>query len=164
MDRIRRVFQGSTMVGIMLLLMGLLFAYLMGRVSHLNCVRTDASAPQCSLRISWLSLFTIQEDGLQGLQGAYAQQNCDDDGCTYRVVLSTTAGNKPLTSAYSSGSKSKEQTAQQINQFIADPTQTALAVKAGGGLIMLVPLSLLGAGAYLFIRSVMRLSRGEPVE
>ncbi len=164
MDRIKRIFQGSTQVAILLLLMGLLFAYWMGRVSHLNCVRTDTAAPQCSLRISWLNLFTIQEDGLQELQGAYAQQNCDGDGCTYRVVLTTSAGDKPLTSAYSSGSKSKEQTAQQINQFIADPTQPTLTVKAGGGLIMLVPFSLLGMGAFLFVCSVTRLFRGEPVE
>ena len=40
------------MVAIMLLLMGLLFAYLMGRVSHLNCVRTDRPlhAAACAYR------------------------------------------------------------------------------------------------------------------
>lgn len=164
MDRIRRVFQGSTMVAIMLLLMGLLFAYLMGRVSHLNCVHTESAALRCSLRISWLNLFTIREDRLQELQNAFVQQNCDDDGCTYRVVLSTAAGNTPLTSAYSSGERAKEKTAQQINQFIADPAQPELKINAGGGLLMLVPLLLLGVGAYLFVRSLTRLFRGEPVE
>ena len=80
---------------------------------------------------------------IRQLRGAYVQDNCDEDGCTYRVELRTAGGTVPLTSVYSSGLEKKRSTAERINEFV-DSRESKLTLQESAGWI-----AILASGAFL---------------
>ncbi|MBN1373243.1 MAG: hypothetical protein JW987_15005 [Anaerolineaceae bacterium] len=163
MERIKRIFQGSVLAGMLFLFLGLFFFYLMGQIKHLTCARAETGEVLCGMRVTWMDLFPVKNVNIDSLKGAEVEQDCDDDGCTYRVTLQTTAGDVPFTSYESDYSKING-IADQINRFLQNPSQPSLRLKSGGGPALIAPVIFLGIGIFLFIRSLKRLFRGQTVD
>jgi hypothetical protein len=63
------------------------------------------------------------------------EESCDDEGCNYRVVLTTLEGEQPLTSYFTSSWTGKEKTATQINDFIqSSSNRGTLSIQENSGL------------------------------
>jgi len=120
---------------------GTLFSYLLGQVNTLTCERGDrVDDLTCRLTTSWMNIRTLKVRSIPRLDAAGIEEYCDDDGCTYRVILFSGAGNIPLSSAYTSAESSHRMTAERINTFLQDGSQQTLEVETGGGWILVVPV------------------------
>lgn len=131
---------------------GLLFLYLLGQQTTLICTRTD-DLEQCTLRTSWLNLVQLNHRAVEGIRSAWVEEQCDDDGCTYRVVMRTEQGEIPLGQAFSSGKASKQKKADQINAF-ASQQRNDVKVSEGGGGWSLIPVIFVILGIGLVFRSL----------
>jgi hypothetical protein len=127
---------------------GLLLTFLLGQVSTLTCNRV-ADADRCVLRVNWMGLARLGETTIEGLQGARVDESCDEDGCTYRVVVVTALDSIPLEKGYSSGKTAKDESAEKINAFVRDRQIRDLEVSAGGGLWLVIPVIFLGMGVWM---------------
>ena len=127
---------------------GLLLSFLLGKIFTLSCHRAD-NADRCVLRVTWLGLTTIKETHIEGLQAAQVEESCDEDGCTYRVVLVTTLQPLPLTDFYSSGESEKQILADKINDFAGNREIRDLEIRQGGDLLLIVPIVFLAAAIWL---------------
>lgn len=123
---------------------GLFFLYLLGQQTTLICMRTDAME-QCAMHTSWMNLVQLNSRTIEGIRSAWVEEQCDEDGCTYRVVMRTDQGEIPLGRAFSSGEAPKQQKAEQINAF-ASQQNHALKVSEGGGWWILLPLAFVIVG------------------
>lgn len=130
--------------------MGLFFTYLLGQRATLVCTRTG-TMEQCTLHTSWMSLVGLNHRPIEGIRSASVEENCDDDGCTYRVVMHTEQGEIPLGQAFSSGKASKQQKAEQINAF-ANQQRHELNISEGGGGWILIPLVFMILGVWQIYR------------
>jgi len=117
---------------------GLFFLYLLGQQITLICTRTGAME-QCTLHTSWMNLVQLNNRTIEGIRSAWVEDQCDEDGCAYRVVMRTDQGEIPLGQAFSSGKASKQRKAEQINAFASQQSH-ALKVSEGGGGWILIPL------------------------
>jgi hypothetical protein len=113
---------------------GCLSGFIFGQTITLNCTRSEPNQVQCSQQRRWAGLVPLGEDSIRNLQGAEVEDDCDEDGCMYRVLLKTTDGPAPLTSVYSSGLTPQEETAERINGFVQDREQNSLTVEDNSGL------------------------------
>ena len=148
-------------LGFLLFSTGLAAMYFIGKVSNLSCTRTEQVGIKCSLITTWMDLTQLSDKPLATLNSAYIEDSCDEDGCTYRVVLSTSREDLPLTTSYSSGITDKQQKVDQILSFLADNNQTNLQISDGGGLFLAFPLFFTGAGLYLCVTSLIKLFKGK---
>lgn len=130
---------------------GLLISFLLGQVSTLTCNRVE-DADRCVLRVNWMGLSPLRETRIEGLQGAQVEESCDEDGCTYRVVLVTTRQTLPFETAYTSDKTDKEATAAQIDAFVKDRQISTLEVSTGGGLWLIIPVIFIALGIYMAIK------------
>lgn len=129
---------------------GLFFLYLLGQQTTLICTRTGAME-QCTLQTSWMNLVQLNHHAIEDIRSAWVENQCDDDGCTYRVVIRTDRGEIPLGQAFSSGMASKEHNAEQINAF-ASQQRNELKVSEGGGGWILIPIVFTILGIRLIYR------------
>jgi hypothetical protein len=63
------------------------------------------------------------------------ETSCDEDGCSYRVVLLTSNGQQPLTNYYSSDYSAREEMTWEINSYIQSEDNTPLFLTEKSGLI-----------------------------
>jgi hypothetical protein len=138
-------FMRKTWVWVLLLLTEVLalggFAYVLGQVTTLACDRVGTDQIDCRIQSKWLDLLTLRDQFVRDVRGARVAENCDEDGCTYRVELVTRAGVVPLTSHYSLDSTGKEHVAQRINDFASGSVAPSLAVRDQFGRPMLIVLA-----------------------
>ncbi|TVQ24560.1 MAG: hypothetical protein EA367_01510 [Leptolyngbya sp. DLM2.Bin15] len=109
-------------------LFGLLPALLIAEVATLECHRT-AQPPSCELSRAGLLKNDRHLILLDHFQGVEVQESRSDDSSTYRVVLLTSEGDRPLTGYYSSGYAGKARQARQIDAFLTDLSQTQLVIQ-----------------------------------
>lgn len=117
---------------------GLLFTYLFGQQTTLTCTRLN-TLEQCTLQTSWMNLVPLHHRSIEGIRSASVEESCDEDGCTYRVLIRTERDEIPLGQAFSSGMAPKQRKADQINAF-ASQQKNELKVSEGGGWWVLFPL------------------------
>lgn len=149
-------------IGFLLLGAGLLFMYWLGQVNTLTCRRELQSGMQCHLVTTWMELVELDDRPLAPLSAAYVDESCDEDGCTYRVLLSTARADLPLIDSYSSGITDKQLKVDQIQAFLTDANQTELKIKDGGGFFIIIPVAFAGAGLWMCITSLIQLYFGKP--
>ncbi|HEY9815957.1 MAG TPA: hypothetical protein V6D20_09215, partial [Candidatus Obscuribacterales bacterium] len=110
------------------MLFGLLPGLLIAEVATLECRRTE-QPPSCELSRSSL----VNDDRhvilLDQFQGVEVQESRSDGSSTYRVVLLTSEGDRPLTGHSSSGYAEKERLARQIDTFLNDTNQSQLVIQ-----------------------------------
>jgi hypothetical protein len=143
-----------TFLAVLFVGIGLLTAFLLGKVSTFSCARAD-DADRCVLRQNWMGIAPLKETRIEDLQGAQVETSCDDDGCTYRVLILTARQNFPLIAAYSSGQQSKERMVDQINAFVKDRSIPSLEVRDGGGFWMIFPLIFLVVGLGMAVKPLI---------
>lgn len=134
--------------------MGLLLSYFFGKVGVLSCVRLE-DRPDCVLETSWMGLVPLKQTSLASLDGANVEENCDSDGCTYRVVIQTATGAIPLEDTYSSGQQPKQNNADQVNAFVQDTSLKNLRVSQGGGFWIIIPLIFVAVGVFLALKPIL---------
>ena len=137
--------------------LGLLFFFLIGQTSILRCARVENNQVDCTLTTTWMKLRTLRERQIEQLQAAQVETDCDDDGCTYRVLIATTGYELPLSEAYTSDEGEHRALAKKINDFLKDPNQRSLEVETGGGWMTMIPVLFIAVGvvfAALSTRSI----------
>lgn len=145
--------------------------YLAGQVSTLKCVHTGDGIPACQFSVSFLDRIPLEEMSIQELKGAELEEDCDDEGCTYRVILITGYGPEAFTIGSDSDRSGKQEIVDEINQFLASETGPDLFVKDGAGfwVLMTIGISLTGlvlGGKLLYqvIRYLIAVKRDEPLD
>jgi hypothetical protein len=137
---------------------GLFVLFLTYRTT-LECQYTQLDLVDCDLRATLFGVIPLSSKSVTGLQQAIVDESCDDD-CTYQVQLQTGSGMIPLTPFHSSGSDRKQRTAQEINDYLAGPTQDKLSIvtleAADAGLFSLIPLLFLGMGLFLLFKEIQK--------
>ena len=134
--RIRRSFF-PVIFGAIFALVGCIVLLVFGQTATLDCERVESTQISCEKQSRLLGM-TVSRRSISRLQGARMDESCDEDGCTYRVELRTDQGIVPLTAFYSSGSQSKQKTADQINAFVQDSKEKSLTFKEGMGWLGIV--------------------------
>ena len=117
--------------GLIFVVVGLAVLFFFARVAELECSRPEPSTVQCVREIKWLGVVSMSRETIHNVRGAEVDKSCDEDGCTYRIVLHTGQGNVPLTAYYSSGQRAKTETAAKITAYVAQSTDEALEVREG---------------------------------
>jgi hypothetical protein len=142
--RIKRLF-GLWAFGIVFALFGIAFLYLFGQGTTLICAHVESNRIDCTKQVTWMGRPIKETQHIGQLRGAYVQDNCDEDGCTYRVELRTADGTVPLTSVYSSGLEKKRSTADRINAFVDSREGTLTLQESASWIAILV------SGAFLIV-------------
>lgn len=125
----------SLLFGLIFAGMGAVAMIVFGQVSVLRCTYPEPSHLACVKEVKWLGLVPVGEEIISDVRGAWVDESCDSDGCTYRVELSTGQGDLPLTAYYSSGERSKSEAAAEINAYVAEGEGEALEIREGSGLL-----------------------------
>lgn len=137
--------------------LGLVFLYFFGQIVTLDCSRAEGRPVTCVKESRFLGVLDLGEEGMGEVRGAFVDESCDDEGCTFRVVLETSRGTKPLTSYRSSGYRDKQEVADKINQFVNTPAEQALNLKVSAGFLgILIPLIFVGVGPVITVRRILR--------
>ena len=124
---------------IVLAVLGLLFIYLVGQKTQIACSRPTGNAVNCQIKSVWMGTVTVSSREAASVRNAYVESDYDDeeDSTTYRVVLTTSGKDVPVSIAYSSGNISKNELAKDINAFIKNQTlrEADFGYKSAGGII-----------------------------
>jgi hypothetical protein len=132
---------------------GLLVLYLVGQTATLKCIRAGETQSQCTLTTTWMKLSRLKEVTFSPLVSATTEESCDDDGCTYRVLLLSSTGSLPLTSVYSSGYESKQKIADQINAYVQNTDQKSLEIETNSGFWIIAPFVFIVIGIFFGLRT-----------
>lgn len=158
----------SVLMGLAFTVFGFGFLLIAAHRTEVTCSRVEPQVVNCNLQASWLGWFPQTPRVVSNVQQAVVSDNCDSDGCTYRVELLTPAGVVPLTNAYSSGYEDKQQSASQVNGYLAGATGEPLQFTSdlGMGWFVLIPIVFVLIGlatlAAAAARMVLRLTRLAP--
>ena len=129
---------------------GILSLFFFARTTTLTCERGPKDQISCVKSENLLGMLDFKDEHIPSLENAWVSESCDDDGCTYRVELDAARGTFHLTSYSSSGSRSKEETASQINSFIHSSSEQTLKIKTSTGLLgLILPAVFILAGLIL---------------
>jgi hypothetical protein len=134
---------------------GILSFFLFARNTTLTCERGPKDQISCVKSEDLMGVLNFKDVHIPSLENAWVSESCDDDGCTYRVELEAARGNFHLTSYSSSGYRSKEKTADQINTFIHSSSEQTLEIEASTGLLgIILPSVFILAGLVLTFSQV----------
>jgi hypothetical protein len=117
---------------------GVLALFFFARTTTLTCERGAKDQITCVKSENLLGVLDFSDEHIPSLENAWVSESCDDDGCTYRVELDADRGTFHLTGYSSSGYRSKEKIADQINTFIRSSSESSLAIESSTGLLGLV--------------------------
>ena len=120
--------------GLIFSVVGFIVMVLLGQVTVLQCTHPEPSQVVCGREVKWLDVVPISVETIKDVRGAWVDERCDEDGCTYQVRMETGQGDVPLTGYYSSGQSSKEKAAAQINDYVAGRGGDTLAIREGFGM------------------------------
>ena len=139
-------------IGLVSLLLTPLWLPKIAETNTLTCERLPGAPPSCTLERSLFGLRVNQEE-INGLQGAYVEHSTDDEGdILYRVILRTQQGNVPLSRSHGSNYERQATAVGQINAFVTDATTTDLSMRlnSGAGWLLGVVLIALDVGITVF--------------
>lgn len=108
----------SILIGLMFMIIGIFFMFIFGQTTDLSCAKNDVGKTECTKTVKFLGVVPLSTGEFRDVYRAEVEESCDEDGCSYRVVLMTIDGQRPMTSYYTSDWSGKEQIAAQINTFI----------------------------------------------
>jgi hypothetical protein len=116
--------------GIFFVVVGLVAIIIFEELSTLTCQRVQPTQGSCQFVHSRLLGSYDKTIPLNQLQSAKVDVSTSSKGGSgYRVVLLTDGGEVPFTIASSSGAEEKQENADRINAFIANPGKTSLRVE-----------------------------------
>jgi hypothetical protein len=122
-------------LGVLFILISVVFIYIFGQVTKLTCNKPQPKVVRCVSEKQLFGFFTISTKVFEDVNRADVETSCDDEGCTYRVLLMTVDGQQPMTGYFSSGQGSKQNTAYQINTYIDSmESRETLKIQENSGL------------------------------
>ena len=124
----------SILFGLVFMVIGLVFVFVFGQISELQCEKPQLYVTQCFLELKFLGIFPVSTRTFLDVNDAWVETSCDDDGCSYRVMLLTSDGQQPLTNYYSSGYDAQEDMAWEINNYIQSEEDVPLFMTEKSGL------------------------------
>ena len=125
----------SILVGLVFMVLGIFFMFVFGQTTDLTCTKTETGQTECTKEVKFLSVLPMSTGEFRDVYRAEVEESCDDDGCSYRIVLTTIDGERPLTGYYTSDWSSKNEMAEQINTFIrSNNIRGELSVQEQSGL------------------------------
>lgn len=133
---------------------GLALFYFMGQVQTLKCQRVELGV-DCTITTTWLKLSHLKDSPVPKLNSASLDESCDNDGCTYRVVLSSRYGDFPLSGFYTSDQSGQQEVADRINTFIRDASQSTLTLEYGLDWFLIIPVIFMGVGLSFTVTSLI---------
>lgn len=135
------------LLGGIFILAGVGGGVLLGSKTSLECDRTPPSQCQLSHRYAWGD--RTQQFAIESLREAVVDERRDSDGDrTYQVVLELQNESLDLTPYSSSGAQRHRNYAEQINRFLANPSQTTLEINDDAriwGLLLVIPFASVGS-------------------
>jgi len=132
---------------------GVLF---LGSQSTFTCVRSEGA---CNFEQKTLLNTKTRPIPLEQLISAEIYTSTDSDGSdTYKVVLNTTNGTIPLTSYSSSGYKSHQRIADQINEFLANTGTSSLEVRQDSRMLLYILSAVFGGIGLLMVLLTSRVA------
>ena len=143
--------------GGLFLITGIVVLFLLAQTRTIECTRLEPQLVQCDIETSFLGL-PLNMRRINGLQFAFVAESPGSDGEeTYQVVLTSLAGETPLTAYFSSGYEDKQGIADQLNGFVADQSPEAITVRDRPGFFnYLFGLIFMGLGVLLIIIGLQR--------
>ena len=118
------------LIGSFFVVAGLGAIMIFGELATLTCQRVQPTQGSCQFVRSRLLGSNETTISLNQLQSAKVDVTVSGKGGgTYSVVLLTDGGEVPFTTASSSGAEEKQENADRINAFIANPGKTSLRVQ-----------------------------------
>ena len=126
--------KNSNLIELFLSTIGDFFMFIFGQTTDLTCAKTEAGTTVCSKEVTFLGVIPLSSNDFREVYRAEVEESCDDEGCSYRIVLTTIDGTRPLTSVYTSNWLGKNEMAAQINTFIGSNNnrgELALQEKSG---------------------------------
>lgn len=151
---------GSALVGTVFMVTGFVLLYYLGQFVELSCERTHVVQVSCVKTTRVLGVLRINVQTIEKLERAWIREKCDDDGCSYRVILRAARGNFPLSSFHLSDYSSNEKTANQINTFVNDLTKPSFVINSNVGIMGIVfPLAFVLAGPLIALSELREVTR-----
>jgi hypothetical protein len=143
--------------GGLFLITGIVVLFLLAQTRTIECTRLEPQLVQCDIETSFLGL-PLNMRRINGFQFAFVAESPGSDGEeTYQVVLTSLAGETPLTAYFSSGYEDKQGIADQLNGFVADQSPEAITVRDRPGFFnYLFGLIFMGLGVLLIIIGLQR--------
>lgn len=146
--------------GFIFALAGAFILYITGIETTLTCTRLSANQVNCTAHDRWLGVADLGTRPFEAVRRASVADNCDSDGCTYRVELDTERGWQALQEVYSSGREDKESTAGAINAFLQDRGRETFTITQSMGWWVLFSLAFCLPGVGLMLGGLWQTLRG----
>ncbi len=143
---------------ILIVLLSLLtLAFVQGVGVLLECEHTGAGSLTCHKTVQFLGLVPLAHETFENVIGARWDAYCPETTCTYRLILLTEEGEKPLTIGYEAFVNTKS--AARINAFIVGEKGTTLRLRPVPLLIdwlgFWLALGLFALGLWLLYRPLL---------
>lgn len=143
-----------------LLFLGGVFLYITGPVTSLRCDPVSGGVTTCTRSATFLNILKVGEPVTFALKKAAVAETCTNR-CNYRVELSTASGETiAFPDAYTSDLSASQRTAGSINAYLDGQSGPGLALKTGGGWIVIFPIAILLASVAVFALAISRLAAG----
>lgn len=146
--------------GLVFALAGVFILYITGTETTLTCTRVRANQVNCTAQDRWFGLADLGTRSMEAVRRASVVDNCDTDGCTYRVELDTELGWMPIQDVYSSGREDKEETAGAINTFLQDQGRETFTITQSLGAWALFALAFCLPGVGIMAGGLWQMVRG----
>ena len=155
--RLFGVYHGCSglIVGSIFFVLGAVFFVVFAQATSLDCARREPREIVCERESVLLGRVQMRQDSIRGLRGAWVDESCDD-GCTYRVVLTTDEGDVPLTGAYTSDQRTKVEITRAINGFVEGDARTLQVEDRPPALLMALPILFMIIGPVATLASLFR--------
>jgi hypothetical protein len=117
---------------------GVMFLYFLGIQTRLECRRLETI--NCTLHSTWMNLFELRQEPVNNLERSWVDSRCDEEGCTYWVMLTTASGEEiRFSEGASSDRDPKRDISNQINAAIQNQ-QLSFTVGSQDGWWIILPL------------------------
>lgn len=113
---------GPFIIGTIFVIIGVCLMIFLPCLTTMTCQRVNDSGV-CVLTNGSLTNTNSRTIKIDNIVKAYVEEDWDDDGATYCMVIETKSGNVEFSPMYTSGSTEKYELANKMNKFLYDKEQ-----------------------------------------
>ena len=147
-NRLNLLFFGFALLAVVV---GLIFIWVGGQISHLTCNRAESNLVNCELQRQFLGLFPVSRQELHRVSSSNVQEDCSD-GCRYWIELLAGDVAVRLTGFSSYNRQAVINDQKQIAQFLDNPAHASFEFAGSPSWVLLIAsLPMIVVGAVLAI-------------
>jgi hypothetical protein len=148
----------AVMTGIALISSLLILAF--GNSIQISCERSVDKNPTCRITTILLGKWLTSSHTVAGVTGVQMEEDCDDDGCSYRALLETSSGTSvPVNEVYTDEAVAQRQI-EALQGFLGSTQSTFEYTEPvqWWAVVLLIGMDLVGAAIVVgnFLREAMR--------